>query len=201
MARAINPEVRIKKFPDGVTQDNVKEFFTGIDAYVDGLDFFAFKAREMVFRHCHGAGIPAVTVGPIGLGAALVSFMPGKMSFDEYFQWKESDSDLERAIKFIIGLTPKAPHRAYVVEPSRINFKQKKGPSTPMAIQLCAGVLGTEIMKILLQRGKVYSAPHAFVFDAYHNRLYKHYTPFGNRNPIQKLKFLIGKKISKNLAN
>lgn len=201
MARAINPEVRIKKFPTGVSESNMKEFFTGVDAYVDGLDFFAFQARQMVFRHCYQAGIPAVTVGPIGMGAALMNFIPGKMSFDEYFQWKDSDTDLERAIKFIIGLTPKAPHRAYVVEPSRVNFKAKKGPSTPMGIQLCAGVLGTEILKILLRRGKIYGAPHSFVFDAYHNRLFKQYTPFGNRNPLQKLKFLIGKQISKNLAS
>lgn len=201
MARAINPEVRIKKFPAGVSEENMKDFFTGVDAYVDGLDFFAFSVREKVFRYCYQANIPAVTVGPIGLGAALINFIPGKMSFDEYFQWKKSDTDLERAIKFIIGLTPRAPHRAYVVEPSRVNFKQKKGPSTPMGISLCAGVLGTEIFKILLKRGKVHGAPHAFVFDAYHNRLFKHYTPFGNRNPLQKLKFMIGKKISKSLES
>jgi molybdopterin/thiamine biosynthesis adenylyltransferase len=199
MARAINPEVRIKMFPQGVTESNVAEFFSGVDAYVDGLDFFAFKARQMVFRYCYQQGIPATTVGPIGMGAALINFLPGKMSFDDYFQWKDSDTDLELAIKFLIGLTPKAPHRRYVVDPSRIDFKRKKGPSIPMGIQLCAGVLGTEIFKILLKRGKVLPAPHATLFDAYHNRTYRHYIPFGNRHPLQKLKFLIGKRIAKSL--
>lgn len=200
MARAINPEVRIKAFPAGVTDANVAEFFTGVNAYVDGLDFFAFHARQMVFRYCYQHGIPATTVGPIGMGAALINFLPGKMSFDDYFQWKDSDTDLERAIKFLIGLTPKAPHREYIVDQTRINFKQKKGPSIPMGIQLCAGVLGTEIFKILLKRGKVLPAPHATLFDAYHNRTYRHYTPFGNRHPLQKLKLMIGKRIAKNLA-
>jgi len=39
MAKAINPELKITKFADGVTKDNLKEFFTGVDLYVDGLDF------------------------------------------------------------------------------------------------------------------------------------------------------------------
>lgn len=199
MARAINPEVRIKTFPQGVIESNVAEFFSGVDAYVDGLDFFAFQARQMVFRYCYQHGIPATTVGPIGMGAALINFLPGKMSFDDYFQWKDRDTDLERAIKFLIGLTPKAPHRQYIVDPSRIDFKRKKGPSIPMGIQLCAGVLGTEIFKILLKRGKVLPAPNAILFDAYHNRTYRHYIPFGNRHPLQKLKFLIGKRIAKSL--
>ncbi len=39
MASAINPEIRIKTFPKGVNKENQNEFFEGVDAYVDGLDF------------------------------------------------------------------------------------------------------------------------------------------------------------------
>ena len=38
------------------------EFFHDVDLYVDGLDFFAFEAREQVFKYCAEHRIPAVTV-------------------------------------------------------------------------------------------------------------------------------------------
>jgi len=82
----INSEATITVFPSGVTQDNLSEFFTGVDLYVDGLDFFAFAAREMVFAHCHERRIPATTVAPLGMSAALLNFLPGHLSFEDYFQ-------------------------------------------------------------------------------------------------------------------
>lgn len=195
MARAINPEVRIKTFPKGVTSENVDQFLTGVDAYVDSLDFFAFEARRMVFQKCHEKNIPATSVGPIGMGAALLNFMPGKMSFMDYFQWKDSDTDVDLAVKLLVGLAPSLAQISYTVDLSAANFIEKRGPSTPMGIELCAGVLGTEILKILLKRGAVKAAPHSIVYDAYHNKLFHKYIFFGNRNPVQKIKIFIVKRI------
>lgn len=195
MARAINPEIKIKLFPQGVQKDNLESFFGGVDAYIDGLDFFAFGIRKAVFKYCYEKNIPATTVGPIGMGAALINFMPGQMSFEDYFQWKDGDQDLDLAIKFLIGLTPKAPHRKYVVDPTAMDFKARKGPSTPMGCELSAGVAGTEILKILLNRGPVSAAPHSFVFDAFNNKVFHTYLPWGNNGPLQRLKFFLAKKM------
>lgn len=201
MALAINPEIKIKTFPNGVNAENIDEFFQGVDAYVDSLDFFAFKIRAMVFDHCYQKGIPATTVGPLGMGAALLNFLPGKMSFRNYFQWKENDSDVDLGVKFLLGVTPKAPHGSYIVDPTSINIAARKGPSTPMGCELCAGVMGTEILKILLKRGRVLSAPHSIVFDAFKNKVFHTYVWGGNKNPFQKLKiFLVKRKILKSLA-
>jgi molybdopterin/thiamine biosynthesis adenylyltransferase len=194
MAKSINPEIKIKAFNKGVTTENMKEFFSGVDAYVDALDFFAFKIRGEVFDYCFENAIPASTVGPIGMGAALLNFMPGQMSFRDYFQWKKTDSDIDLGVKFLLGLTPKASHVSYLVEPGAVDIANRKGPSTPMACELCAGVMGTEILKILLKRGRVLSAPHSLVFDAYHNRLFHTHTWGGNKNPLQRLKIAIVKK-------
>jgi tRNA A37 threonylcarbamoyladenosine dehydratase len=48
-ARDINPELELTGFADGVTQDHLEAFLEGVDLYLDGLDFFAFEARRMVF--------------------------------------------------------------------------------------------------------------------------------------------------------
>lgn len=187
-ARQINPELRIRRFPEGVLAENIGDFLKGVDIYVDSLDYFAFSIRALVFRACYERAIPAVTAGPLGMGVALLNFMPREMTFDAYFNWKDGDTDFSKAIKFLVGLAPSLPHRHYLVDPSYVDLHARKGPSTVMGCELCAGFAGTEVLKILLKRGKIRPAPHSLHFDAYLNKLYSKFIWLGNRNPIQKLK-------------
>ena len=190
MALNINPTLDIKKFPQGVSKDNLSDFFTDVDVYIDGLDFFAFEARMAVFAACYERGIPAVTAAPLGMGTALLIFMPGKMSFEEYFQL-EGYSEEEMGQRFLLGLAPAALHRGYLVDPRGIDLKMKKGPSTAMGCELCAGVAATEVLKLFLQRGKIYPAPYGQQFDAYTNRFKRTWLPGGNQNPLQKFKLFL----------
>lgn len=193
MARDINPEIDIHIFPEGINEDNLDAFFTGIDLYVDSLDFFAFDIRAKTFAKCATLGIPATTTAPLGMGTALLNFMPGKMTFEEYFQWGDLP-DVDKAIRFAVGLAPAGLHRPYLVFPEAVNFKEQRGPSTFMGCQLCAGVAATEALKILLGRGNVLAAPRGMQFDAYRNRLSHTWRPGGNRHPIQRLAIAIGKR-------
>ena len=193
MARDINPEIDIQIFPEGINEGNLVEFFKGVDIYVDSLDFFAFDIRQKTFAMCAKLGIPATTAAPLGMGTALLTFMPGKMTFEEYFQWGDLP-DLDKAIRFIVGLAPAGLHRPYLVYPEAVNFSEQRGPSTFMACQLCAGLAATETLKILLGRGKVLAAPHGMQFDAYRNKFRKTWRPGGNSHPIQKLAIAIGKR-------
>jgi hypothetical protein len=142
---------------------------------------------------CAKLGIPATTAAPLGMGTALLTFMPGKMTFEEYFQWDDLP-DLDKAIRFVVGLAPAGLHRPYLVYPEAVNFSEQRGPSTFMACQLCAGLAATEVLKILLGRGKVLAAPHGMQFDAYRNKFRKTWRPGGNSHPIQKLAIAIGKR-------
>src|SRR5690606_3309293 len=80
MARDVNPECELSLFREGVSEANLDRFLDGVDLYVDGLDAFAFQAREAVFAHCARRGIPAITVAPLGMSAALLNFVPGGMT-------------------------------------------------------------------------------------------------------------------------
>ena len=193
MARDINPEVDIRVFSDGVDAGNLDDFLGDADLYVDGLDFFAFDARRQTFARCAQLGVPATTAAPLGMGAALLNFMPGGMTFEEYFQWGDLP-DIDKAIRFAIGLAPAGLHRPYLVMPEAVNFDEQRGPSTFMACQLCAGIVGTEALKILLGRGKVLAAPYGMQFDAYRNKLKQTWRPGGSSHPIQRLAIAIGKR-------
>lgn len=186
MARDINPELEIDIFEQGVGPQNLDDFLDGVDLYVDGLDFFVFETRRATFAACTRKGIPAVTAAPLGMGTAVLNFLPGRMSFEEYF-CLEGRSEEEMAVRFMVGLSPAMLQRPYLADRSRVDLAAKRGPSTIMACQLCAGAAATESLKILLGRGKVLAAPWGQHFDAYRNKYVKTWRPWGNRNPLQRL--------------
>ncbi len=193
MAHDINPDLAISQFGSGVTATNVDAFLDGVDLYIDALDFFAFEARQTVFKACEQRGIPAITAAPLGMGVALLCFLPGQMSFEAYFQLAGHDPD-EQALRLMLGLSPALLQMGYLVDDSRVDFEARKGPSTPMACELCAGFAGTYALKVLLGRGEVVAAPRGVHFDAYRNKLATTWRPWGNRNPLQKLGLAIARR-------
>lgn len=186
LARDVNPEIDLRLFPRGVSPENVDDFLADVDVYVDGLDFFALPARRMVFAKCREKGIPVLTAAPLGMGVALLYFSPDGMSAEDYFKWEGHDLQ-EQYARFIAGLSPAMVQRDYLVAPEAVNFPEKRGPSTVMACDLCAGVMGTSVLKVILNRGAIRAAPWGMHFDAYHQKLKFTWRPFGNANPLQQL--------------
>jgi len=199
MALDINPTLNLRQFSNGVTEENLYEFLDGVDLYVDGLDFFVLDIRRKLFAACHKLGIPAITAAPLGMGFSLLCFLPGKMSFDEYFQM-EGRSPLDQYVRFLVGLSPSMLQTRYLVDQSTIRLDEKKGPSTPMACDFCSGIIGTHALKILLGRGKVDAVPYSLQFDGHLNKMKRIYRPWGNRNPLQwPLLYLAKKKWAKSM--
>ncbi len=195
----INPEAEVKVFAQGIHPQNMDEFLTGADLYVDGLDAFALDIRAQTFAACREKKIPAVTVAPVGLGFALMSFAPNSMSFEDYFGFSNHSSE-EKFYRLILGLTPKFLHLKALVDRSRLNAEKKIAPSTPMGCQMAAGVMGSEALKILLGRGPLLSAPRSLQYDPYTYRLRVSHLPWGHRNPLFQLKLFILKKIFQSKA-
>ena len=192
-ARDVNPACEIEVFSDGIHSANLDRFFRGADLYLDGLDAFAFEARESVFAYCAARRIPAITVAPLGMSAALLNFMPGGMTFEEYFGLS-GRSEMEKAIRFLVGLAPSLQHRHYLVDRTKVDLRDRRGPSTVVGCQLSSGVAAGEALKILLGRGRVWAAPHAIQFDGYRNRLAHTWRPGGNRHPLNRLAIAIAKR-------
>lgn len=193
MARDINPELDIRVFDQGLTPLNLDAFLEGGDVYLDGLDFFALDIRRSVFALCDAKGIPAVTVAPLGMGAALLNFVPGAMSFEQYFRLEGRTAD-EQALRFLVGLSPALLQMSYLVDSSRVDLASRRGPSTVIGVQLCSGIAATQVLKLVLHRGDVVAAPQGLHFDAYRNRLKRTWRPGGNDNPLQRLLLAVAKR-------
>ena len=196
-AKDVNPYVEIKSFPDGVDEKNIDEFFDGVCIYLDSLDYFCFDVRRMVFNSARDKGIFAVSAGPIGFSSAMLIVDPKRgMSFDEYFDINDKLTYKEKLIHFTVGLAPSATHAKYI-DMTRVSFANRIGPSLASSCQLCAGLAATEIIKIILKRGKTICLPEYVQFDPFINKYKKKRLYFGNKNPVQRLKIWFIKKLIK----
>jgi hypothetical protein len=75
-----------------------------------------------------------------------------------------------------------------------VNLAEGRGPSTGLSCQLCAGVAAAEVLKLLLERGKVWAAPYGTQFDAFRNKVARTWRPGGNRHPLNRLAIAIAKR-------
>lgn len=186
MAKDINPEANVVEYPEGVTDQNLEQFLTGADLFIDGFDFFVLETRRKTFALARRLGIPAVTAAPVGMGVAFLAFFGDGISFEDYFQF-EGKNELRQYVNFLMGLAPSGMHRAYLVDPKRLDIANRKTPSTIVGVQLCASFTAAQAVKILLKRGDVQPAPYHYHFDAFLNRFESGRKP-GNRGFFQRLK-------------
>ena len=194
MGHSINPELKIRRFDQGVRPESVDDFLAGVDLFVDGLDFFEIPIRRQIFARCRALGIPAITAAPIGTGVGYLAFTPRGMSFEDYFRM-EGCAPEEQFLRFLMGLVPKGLHRKYLVDPARINLAARKGPSTAAAVQLCAGVTAAASLKLLLRRAEMKPAPWHHHFDAYLDRMVTTRLPFGLAGPVQRSKLALARRM------
>ncbi len=187
MARAINPTCDIRVMHEAIHSGNLDAFLTGCDVIIDSLDFFAVHARRDVFRHAQERGIPVITCGPMGFSAALLLFMPEGPSFDAFMAIDDRMSEEEQLVRFAVGLAPAGLHFPYI-DPQQVSFKEQRGPSSMIAVNLCAALAASEALNLILKRRAPWGVPRYAQFDAYRLQFRKGVLPGGNRHPLQQLK-------------
>jgi molybdopterin/thiamine biosynthesis adenylyltransferase len=192
--RDINPHADVATWPEGVREESVGDFLDGVDLFIDGIDFFALGIRRTLFAEARARGIPAITAAPLGTGVAWLSFVPGGLSFEDYFAFAPGE-DPENYVRFLVGLAPSALHMGALVDRRYVDFSAQRGPSTPMACMQCAGVAVTEGMKLLLGRDGVRAAPWHHQFDPYSGRKISRRSWWGGDNPVRRLKLAVASRL------
>ncbi len=185
--RQINPELDLRVLDEPITPENVGQFLDGASLVLDGIDFFSFDTRRLLFREARQRGLWAITAGPIGFGAAWVLFDPQGMEFDAYFDLRDGMAPIDQFAAFATALAPAGLHLAYF-DKKQIQGKSARGPSCGAACQICSGVAAVEAAKVILGRKPLRPAPYYAQFDAYRCRLRHGRLIWGNRGPLQRLK-------------
>jgi molybdopterin/thiamine biosynthesis adenylyltransferase len=193
-ALRINPFVEIRMFSDGLSPENMDDFLNGVDVVLDGLDFFNFDVRRLLFNRAREKGVYVITAAPLGFSSAMLIFSPHEgMSFDEYFHVYEDMPDEEKYLAFGMGLAPRGTHIKYM-DLSKVDLESKGGPSLNIACQLCSAMAATEAVRILLNRKGLKPVPYYHQFDPYAQKYRQGYLFMGNRNPVQRMKMAYVKR-------
>lgn len=187
MIHDINPEADIRVFKEPLSINNIDTFLDGSDVVIDCIDIFNNDLRRLLFNKARERGIYVITGGPIGFSTAWMIFDPKGISFDEYFDISDKTSEHESFVAFVLGMAPPISQHHYMNLKS-IPFNKTGAPSCGLACQLTSGVIAAETIKILLKRGKIFSAPYYSQFDPYLGLFIKKRLWLGNKNPLQKLK-------------
>ena len=182
----INPAIDSKIFAEGVSTENIQDFFEGVDIFVDGIDFFEIEIRRELFKKAREQGIYALTAAPLGFGSTLQVFAPEGMSFDEYFGISDEMPYLEKLAAFAAGLAPRPYHLQYL-DLSKVDMKEQKGPAVAPACTLAASLVASTIAKLIAKKS-VKSVPFYTQIDLYRLKFRNGYLLWGGKNPLQRLK-------------
>ena len=187
IVRDINPEAEIRVFREPLGPANADAFLDGADVLVDGIDAFEIDLRRLLFSNARARGMYALGAGPVGFSTAWVVFSPQGMTFDRYFDLSDSMDAVEKFVAYVLGMAPSSLQRGYM-DLAYLDFKNRTGPSAGLACHLASAVVAAEVLKILLRRGRIHSAPYYHQFDAYVGRYVRRRLVGGNRQPLQRIK-------------
>jgi len=199
MLRSINPDAEIRLFPEGFQSTNVEQFLGGVNVVVDGIDFFAYDHRRLLFQEARRRNLYVITSGPIGFGSTLQIFAPQGMSFDEYFGIRDGMADFDKFVAFGTGLAPAVLHRGYM-DLSRIRLSAGQGPVVASSCILSSGLVAFEAVNVILGLRPIKAVPHYFQFDAYRQVYRRGYLWLGARNPLQYVKRAILRRMMSQTA-
>ncbi|MBP6975588.1 MAG: ThiF family adenylyltransferase [Candidatus Moranbacteria bacterium] len=189
MIHDINPFAQVKVWNTALDETSVGPFLDGADIVVDGIDFFAPKARRLLYHAAREKGLFVVGAGPIGFGSALLVFDPKGMDFDTYFDIHDGMSEKDMTIYYGLGVTPSLLQRSYF-RPEKIDFDKKSGASLSIGTFFAAGFVLTNVAKVLLGH-PVSCAPASMHFDPYVEKLKRPWLLWGNRGLLQRIKIAV----------
>ncbi|MEY2934807.1 MAG: hypothetical protein RL033_5556 [Pseudomonadota bacterium] len=103
MCADINPSLKIRKVPEGITEANSRELLQAGElpepAFVlEVIDLSGVRAKMALHRACREQGITAMTGIMLGLGASLIVFPPSAPSFEQLFVGPDGRIDLASAV-------------------------------------------------------------------------------------------------------
>ena len=194
LALQVNPEAQIKTFGEGVNESNMDEYLDGVDVVVDGIEFFEVEAHRLLIRSAVARGLPVVAAVPVGFGAGMLVFTRNGMEFDDYFAITQAMPLEHKVLLLSLGFAPAGFHIGYV-DPASFDLRNRKGPSFIGACKLCAGMISAQVVTALLWPEELRPAPWFTHFDARLNRFKHARLLMGNRNPVQRLKFLYARRL------
>lgn len=194
IANDISPVADIRVFNEAIDESNVDAFLEDVDIVIDALDVFAMQARRLIYKRAYAAGIPVLFTAPIGFSAAAFHASPTGMDCDTFFGFTDEMSNNELVLYFLAGIAGVGPHLRYM-DVKKIDPTTGAGPSVGMACSIGAGMVATEVVNIMLKRRPSKPIPHFVQYDPYARWYKNHHRWWGAKNPMQRLRMKVLRKM------
>lgn len=160
---AINPDLEITRFTQGVNEGNVHEFLQDADYVIDAIDYFCFPEAIALHRAARDKGLYIITAVALGFGTSVLTFAPNGMKIEEYIGIPET-----LTIAQLKGVTFPASQYAsylpdYVTEEMIEEFLSKKTiPTISVGQALGPGSLVSQLVLHILGRKQPIIVPEKF---------------------------------------
>ncbi|WP_260295621.1 ThiF family adenylyltransferase [Sedimenticola hydrogenitrophicus] len=194
LALDINPECTIGTYEEGINETNIDNFLEDADIFIDAVEFFEIQTHRMIINACRERNIPAIFGVPLGFGVGMLVYTREGMTFDDYFDIDYTAPLEHQVLKMSLGCAPAGFHLKYV-NPESVDLSQRKAPSISSGCKLATGMVITQAILAILHPEELKPIPRYTCYDARLNKLKKGTLWMGNRNPLQKLKFTIAKRL------
>lgn len=165
---AINPSMQVEVLDAGVTSDNVDAFARGADVVADETEFTMHDLGVQIARAARTAGVPVVMGLNIGFGCLITSFTSESLTFEEYLGL-DPRADLDSIASAEVDLwrwVPRVPTYTGASVLAGVADGTVSAPTVAPGVDLCAGILATEVLAHILGIRPPVLAPETLVFDA-----------------------------------
>lgn len=169
-ARALNPDVQIKIFPDGVKAANMNEFLDGLDWVVDIVDVFALPDKIALHAEARRRQIPVASCATLGFSGSVVVFNHKTPSFDELTGMHPNLHFTENLERFLQFICPEIPDYMFDQMMAALN-RSTHIPFVVPGGEISAAFCATEIVKNMLGVGQQAHAPTGIFADAFNLRV------------------------------
>jgi molybdopterin/thiamine biosynthesis adenylyltransferase len=162
--RSINPAIILETFNE-VGEDTVDRFLAGTDFVCDAIDYFSIVPRRLMYREARKRAIPVACSGPLGFCATLHIFEADGMTFDEYYDLRDGQSEDEMLLNFGTGLNPGQLFR-HSLDNQNLDFKNKSGSVVSSSCLLCSALMGFVALSRLIDRRAAFKpVPYIYQLD------------------------------------
>lgn len=165
--RAINPNVEVRIFADGITPDNVDEFVSVATLVIDETEYTKPELAVMLARASRARGLAVLTGLNVGFGCLVTSFSPSGRTLERYLGLSES-STLEEISKSEVPLSkwvPRLPGYAHEQAFRLVDAGQISTPSVAPGVAIAASAIVTEAFNHICGRRQPVFAPHWLWLD------------------------------------
>lgn len=163
---AINPELKLEVFTDGVWPENAEEFISDTEAVIDGIDYTKFYNTLVLHREARKCGLCVVNPQAIAFGVSVLVFGPKTQTIEEYVGLP-ANALQETVQDFVPEMDKFCPYLPGYVDPE-LAKKAANGqiniPNIIMPQHLGTAISVSEVVMMLLGRVAEPQGPEPRIF-------------------------------------